>query len=296
MIDISDNTLDNVWHPLYSRENHDYQSLYFSESSVSEEYENITFSEENIIFLSGNNGSFMGLPSLLQCDNGVAPKDEKRLLQLLKDNFQNRKVQIDSWGKDGEQLLIKAAIVLKQDLFVKTRTTVDLTNDVTVLFRNIRKSYKSLINKQQRERKSVVLYGEKAPKQFWEDFRNLHFTDAKRITRSINTWNQQYEDIKNERAFCVLQYNENKLVCGGYFLLSGTHVYYGVSASQSDVEGAKPGVQSMIFEAILFAKKTGFKVFILGFSEINTTCPKDTQLLNFKMGFSNSTDHLLCIR
>ena len=214
----------------------------------------------------------------------------------LKDNFLGTDIQIDCWSGHSTELLIKAAILLGRELFTKVVASIDLNQDQSDIFRNLRKSFKGLINKQGKERKTVILFGKQANRSFWNDFRELHFKDAGRITRSEDTWNQQFEDILIGNSYCVLQYIENKLISGGYFLLSETHVYYGVSASSLGHDMQRPGIHSMLFEAILFAKKIERKSFLLGFSEITSKDIKQSHLLNFKMGFGKDLTPIFCLR
>jgi hypothetical protein len=80
---------------------------------------------------------------------------------------------------------------------------VNLQLDIPILWKNLRKSYQSIINKGKRTYK-VVIVDYKDPKyDLHEKYRILHHKCAGRVTRPISTFDLQYEMIQDDNAVLI---------------------------------------------------------------------------------------------
>ena len=168
--------------------------------------------------------------------------------------------------------------------------TIDLHQDEASLKKDIRKSYHSLINWGLRELHPVVYTCKNISIDHILMFRDLHILVSGRETRSRNSWIKQYDSIKNGEAFIVFGYLGDELVSAGYFIISKTNCFYGVSASRRDLFD-KPIFHSLMWTAMLHAKQIGCHWFDMGeqfFScDVNGNHPtqKELGISKFKTGF-----------
>ena len=144
---------------------------------------------------------------------------------------------------------------------------IDLTQDN--LKQNLRKSYKSLVNKKDGIIFSPTVY----------NLKQLHLKVAGRKTRSDETWDIQEEMIRVGEAFVIELYNDcGTLVSAALFCMNEWCCYYAVAASL-------PGVNShpVIWSAIEYCKSEGLKRFDLGEKLEGTE--KEKNISKFKAGF-----------
>ena len=170
---------------------------------------------------------------------------------------------------------------------------IDLTVSETDLYRQIRKSYKSLINW---GKKNLVLQVKDetviAPEDI-EAFRELHLKAAGRETRSQRTWDLQYEMVSHNEAFVIAGKLEGELVTAALFPYSARYCFYGVSASKRELF-SKPLSHAIIWRAMLYAKEQGCNFFELPeqrYPKQGTPLPtnKELSISTFKHGFGGKT-------
>ena len=107
-------------------------------------------------------------------------------------------------------------------------TIVDLRQDENLLWSNLRKSYRSLINKSLKTYEFHILDSHSVSFEAIEDIAKLHISVAGRITRPIETWHAQYEFIKSGDGFAILCFDKSKLIGASIFNISTLHSYYAV--------------------------------------------------------------------
>ena len=127
-------------------------------------------------------------------------------------------------------------------------------------------------------------------------FRELHFKEAGRRTRSLESWILQYDMVRSNEAFCVFAYLNHSLVSAALFVCSKTHCYYGVSASVRD-HFDKPLGHGVIWKAILHAKSLGITSFELGNQVFASpqVSKKELGISFFKRSFGGTTKVFLSI-
>ena len=124
-----------------------------------------------------------------------------------------------------------------------------------------------------------------------EKFRDLHIREAKRETRSIDTWQKQFEAISLGLAFCVTARLDEELVSAAYFLCPDKICYYGSSASRRDLFD-KPIFHALLWKAIKYAKEKRVKIFETGLEyskeQEQFLTKKEVSIAKFKSGFGGN--------
>lgn len=183
-----------------------------------------------------------------------------------------------------EQALQRGALAsLRHELFV------DLTLDMANIKAKFRKSYKSLITEGMRIWKVGVL--SEANPELWESFRMLHKKVAGKVTRSIETWDVQYQAIVSGHAFLVHLHNdEGELVGGGYFAVTRDQGVYNVAAYDRTLF-AQPLGHAVQYRAIEEMKVRGlrwYKIGLRSYSQDADITEKEVAISEFKQGFSTN--------
>lgn len=171
---------------------------------------------------------------------------------------------------------------------------IDLKYDETILKRNLRKSYKSLVNWGMRELKPKIIDSSNVEWENIIEFMELHFQEAGKMTRTEKSWRRQYEMVKAGEAFVVFGHLNNEVVSAGLFMHSNTHCFYSVSASRRDLF-EKPLFHSLMWLAIVHTKELGCRWFEVG-EQLYPNHPsekpptkKELGISEFKAGFGGKT-------
>lgn len=141
---------------------------------------------------------------------------------------------------------------------------IDLDKTESELHSDLRKSYKSLINKYSPIDTPV------------KDLHKIHAEVSGRETRPQGTWDIQQKMIDEGQAFCIGIKDAATL-----FLLSDDTCYYGVAATRG------VDTHSIMWHAILRAKELGLRYFELGEQVFGTS--KLSDIAKFKRGFGGNT-------
>jgi len=151
---------------------------------------------------------------------------------------------------------------------------IDLTEDD--LKKNLRKSYKSLVNKQDGIIFSSTIY----------NLKQLHFKSSGRQTRSDETWGIQQIMIDAGEGFVVELYKDGTLISAAFFMKNEYCCYYAVAASLKGVNS-----HPVIWAAIEYCKAEGLKRFELGEKLEGTE--KEKNISKFKAGFGANLEKRL---
>ena len=107
--------------------------------------------------------------------------------------------------------------------------------------------------------------------------------------------------VKAKKAFVIIGHLEGEVVSAGFFMISPTNCYYGSSASRRDMFD-KPLFHSLMWTAILYAKKIGCRWFEVG-EQVFPNHPvekpptkKEQGISDFKAGFGSQTRMFLDLR
>ncbi len=184
-------------------------------------------------------------------------------------------------------MLAEARASVLHDLYV------DLSKTEEELHKNLRKSYRSLIN--EGERLWNIEVHDQVDTDLFDEYRLLHKEISGRITRPLETWVLQRKAINNGRDFLVtLRNNEQKLIGGGLFEASPHEGRYAVGAYDRNLFD-KPVSHIVQWTAIKHLKELGCLSHYVGqrFYPGDVVQPSDKELkiAYFKEGFA--TDMVL---
>ena len=162
---------------------------------------------------------------------------------------------------------------------------VDLSQDLSYIWSGIRKSYKSLINRGTRELLIATYSSENITNEIWRDFRKLHFASAGRQTRSDQSWDAQFEMVKDNNAFLVTVQENGELLGCSLFTFNSFEAIYSVAAFDR-TRGDLPLGHISQWQAIQELKERKICWYRIGeVSEEQEEDVKQLQINHFKKGF-----------
>ena len=154
---------------------------------------------------------------------------------------------------------------------------IDLAQPFHILKQNLRKSYKSLVNK-----RSGIVFSPTV-----RNLQELHLKVAGRKTRSDETWDIQQEMIDAGEGFVIeLLGQDGTLISAAFFQKNKWCCYYSVAASLPNVNS-----HPIIWAAIEYCKVEGLVRFDLGEKLEGTE--KEKNISKFKSGFGASLEKRL---
>ena len=135
-------------------------------------------------------------------------------------------------------------------------------------------------------------------KLLWNNL-DLHREEAGRemICRLLR---KQFEAVRSGQAFCIMVRSKTNLRRQD-ILIGNNHCYYGSSASKRSMFD-KPLFHSVMWSAILHAKRIGMKVFETGQQILYETeedvlwSPKEHKISDFKAGFGGQNHAILDLK
>ncbi len=177
---------------------------------------------------------------------------------------------------------------------------LDLSKSKVDLKKQIRKSYKSLINWGRKHFQTQIIDGRSVTDAHIEEFRQLHIAAAGQETRSRQTWKMQQEQILANEAFLVSGYHDDQLISAALFIYNKLNCFYGVSASNREMFD-KPLSHHILWTAILHAQSLRCRNFEMGeqmYPGKHSPAPtqKELGISKFKRGFGGDTLMRLNVR
>lgn len=194
----------------------------------------------------------------------------------------------ESVGLQGVSVWHRKIMEKGAKLQVTHEVCADLTYSMEQLRKNMRKSYKSLFNMGEKLWK-ITIY-EEMDQDVFNEFRELHYSVAGRVTRSIATWKSQEKAISDKDAFLVILRNdENVMVGGGLFYISQNEGLYAVGVYKRELFDLPLGhiVQLKAIERMKYKGVQWYKIGARPYSgDMNNPTQKEIAIGYFKEGFS----------
>ena len=260
------------------------------------------FKERSLILFKGNFPEIV-IPALCKEGEINFANNETEILSVLKDEAR-RKSMLVLFKKIKDEKKLKQGTIakFKNDTFllkefVNHLDSVELKKVGVVDFKlsqqfrkqNIRKSYKSLINWGEKNLTIEKIDQSNLMLEKFNLFKSLHIEASGRQIRSDESWNQQFEIIKNGYGFLINAYMNSKIVSGCFIMHDKNTAIYGVAASNRTLmsEGM-PLNHFNLWKAISVAYEKGCNLFVLGDIEDKKIVDKKLQnLALFKRGFAS---------
>lgn len=179
------------------------------------------------------------------------------------------------------------------DVSISTQI-IDLKKTRELLWMELRKSYKALINKGERTYEVVIMDVNNPDFALHENYRNLHFKAAGRVTRPLATFNQQFEMLKNDEAMLLGIKYQGQFVSFSYFIHLNKTAYYASEADDPDVEVPLTYGPLSQWKALEYYKSRGWDYMELdnqqfGPQFFDSPTDKDLSISMFKRGFGGKT-------
>lgn len=163
----------------------------------------------------------------------------------------------------------------------------DLSVDEAVLSRNVRKSYKSLINWGRRELTLRYVNAETPDRSLYDAFKQLHFVVAGRETRSQASWDAAFEWIERGHAELALGYMQDGALVAGTMFRDGDSTSRYTTGAYDRSKFDKPLSHWPVFDAMLRAKARGCRHAELGAVPAHGAVDaKEYQIGQFKKGLT----------
>jgi FemAB family protein len=232
------------------------------------------------IFASNCNSKFIKKINKLCIDIVQAIAEEYSLGEYRSMDYGPESKAITSWHS---QLRHRGAnCEVNYDMYV------NLGLEMAEIRQSFRSRYKSLVN--QGEKLWSCTFLDSADESQWNEFHLLHTMVSGRETRSQETWNIQFEMIKNESAFAVLLRNKSDLLVGGGFFAHSRDE--GIYFSGAYDRGLFPLPLGHVVQAkaISELRDRGVRWYFIGtMAHVNGASPKpekEASISNFKEGFA----------
>lgn len=172
---------------------------------------------------------------------------------------------------------------------------IDLTLSVESIKRNVRKRFKSYINWGEQNLDTLVYDDANITREIFDQFVDFHFRVAGRKTRPQESWDIQYEMIRNKEAYLVVAKYNNDIASANLCLHGVAEVEYGVGVNDRYLseELNLPVSHFPLFKAALYAKEKGFTSFNFNCINIPGANDKMKSIAFFKKGFSTTLRSLI---
>lgn len=172
---------------------------------------------------------------------------------------------------------------------------VDLEKSEIIIKKEIRKSYKSLINWGKKNLTLKVFEQNNFDESCIDEFKAFHFKVSGKVTRNDSSWDKQGELIKNGQSFLMMSYMNNQLVSASLIMHSVNQAYYGVGVYDRDLMAEKlPLSHYIVFKSIEICKQNGIKKYIIG-NYAGVTTDKESFINKFKKGFTSTVNKNLIV-
>jgi hypothetical protein len=196
---------------------------------------------------------------------------------------------------------IREAIkLLSNKQYIKSKINLILLNlekEENILKKNLRKSYKSLINRENKILSVKSSFKPQNKEKIFEDWKDIH---AKAILRGgktipLKTYDLLFKAIKAKECVVFIAYQNEECVGGMLFSLNNNFAIYESSVNIDIIENDKSRAvgHCLMWNGILELKKIGIKNFELGtYYDVTASTKylkdwinKEDGITNFKKGF-----------
>ncbi len=171
---------------------------------------------------------------------------------------------------------------------------IDLSLETEDLWSNLRKSFKSLINNGKNKFNIFIMDYKNPDFAIHENYRKLHHKTSGRVTRPKETFDLQFDMLKEDKAILIGLQDSNKFIAFSYFLHYKQGVVYASSSDDPDFETDIPLEHCIIWTAIEYYKRREIKYIEMGMQQFghqifDNPNQKDLNISFFKRGFGGNT-------
>lgn len=238
--------------------------------------------------------SLYGLPLVLAAKQGLSPREEKKALSQALDHLKILGQRIGATraiigGAVQAEADILAALCIDRQAKGETKAWIvaDLAQDLAVLKRDVRDSYRSLINWGERNITLRSASGPTAERAVFDLFPAFHAQVSGR-ERGARYWDVYWQEILSGQAELLLGWlADGTLVSGSIVVGAGQTAYYASGVYARD-QFDKPLGHWPLWQAMVRAKAAGYRWFDAGeIADHWQSSDKESNIAFFKRGFSS---------
>ncbi len=167
---------------------------------------------------------------------------------------------------------------------------VDVSEGSDAIRRNLRDSYRSLVNWGRRQLRMEYVNAANPDREIFESYQAFHSRIAGGSARSDGYWNIYWEEITNGRGELSLGFLEDGEMVAGTLVTEVPETAYYASGVYDRSRFDKPLGHFPLFDAMVRAGERGIGTFDLGeiFPKGGSASDKEVQIGFFKKGFTDS--------
>lgn len=168
---------------------------------------------------------------------------------------------------------------------------IDSSKDVKYLWSDVRKSYRSLINRAAKNFDYEAISYSNYNFNKCEDYRKLHFKAAGKQTRSLDSFHLMYTMIENNQAFILVVRERNGTPAATHFFYYlGAYCFYASSAVDPDLPSNSGAGHLALWHGVLAARQMGCRFIDMGQLRLTSNpSAKEANIALFKKGFGGRT-------
>ena len=172
---------------------------------------------------------------------------------------------------------------------LRIHAVVDIEQEEKIIKRDLRKSYRSLVNWGRQNIKTIDINSENPDRGLFEQYSAFHEKIGGVSDYGRTYWDVYWNEIMCDRAELSLGYlDDNHLAVGTLIVFAAETAYYASGVYDRDMFD-KPLGHFPVFDAILRASKRGMKIFDLGeIFPVGMATDKEVQIGFFKRGFTSN--------
>ena len=167
---------------------------------------------------------------------------------------------------------------------------IDLQIPRDILWANLRKSYKPLINGEMKKYETVILDSGNISEESFSEFKELYRLASGRHVYNDSEWSVLYGMIKADEGMLILAKLDKKAIGGCYFNHLYGKAYYSFSANHPQCEKKYFIGHLVIWRAVEYYMEKNFKFLELGWQFyrgqlLEEPTDKEVDITSFKNGF-----------
>ncbi|MDA8657634.1 hypothetical protein N9L61_01130 [Flavobacteriaceae bacterium] len=270
-------------------------SIYFSSYFIEYEKEVLNVLESQIIFVfkkdikfvykiyETNDKLYFTLLNFNRSSSQIKLNLSKKYIDFISNKVSKKSIKlIEIPPTDSDKTYQKMLLKDRINFQFKIELYTDLTLSVDNLWSSIRKSYRSIINKNL----DKVVHIENCNLKLWNLCKELHIKVSGKQTRSDYSWKILYKFLNSNKAFLLCMFSGDKLIGYSFFHINKNMIVYGIAAYDRDYYSNISISHSFLWKAIQIGKRSNLDLIYLG-DFYKTNDKKLSSIMSFKKGFSN---------
>lgn len=272
---------------------------FFIANYLNRELESFSFCEKEFYFIITDGEIGQQLSSLVEINESVVTSEFIDFLENLSEIKKYKRInfRITPSMNTINSDVLKLLLLRGYNTQLSFTSLVSLDLSESAIWSSLRKSFKSLINKESRQVATKFYDHASTENYLFSDWISIYSNAIKRGNKKLSdeAIAITYDTIKNNLGFVVLAYEDNVLLGAILFNYHKGLAYYSAAANSDSIEVSKDRHigHLLMWQGIKRLKEIGCHVLEIGPLDFagQFECEHDTKVLNitnFKLGFGGS--------